>query len=144
MLDGAHADVHGVYVDNYPIPKIPAFFHDDPALWFDVVDAAFAASNIASKTKAGYVVSFLSGEVVASIRDLLPITNDPQLYGRIKERIVSIFAVLVQSRVRQLLKGQVPIDGKPSLILQRLRGLNQDRTCPDNVMRTLLRESPPQ
>lgn len=143
-LNHPDIDPQGTHVDNFRIPKIPSFFYNDPALWFDVVDAAFTASNITmSKTRAGYVVSCLSGEIVSSIRDLLPITNDPQSYDKIKERIISIYAASSQSRIRQLLKGQIPTDGKPSLLLQRLRSLNQNKTCPDNVLRTLFLEHLP-
>ena len=99
---------------HYRVPKIPAFYTHDPAFWFDQVEAAFIASHVTSpQTKAAYLMSYLSGDVAICFRDLLPLGNDPETYEAIKTRIISTYAASSKTRIRQLLKGQVPTDGKP-------------------------------
>lgn len=57
-------------------------------------------------------------------------------------RYIATFAESEESNLQKLLKGQVITEGKPSLILNRLRGLNDGR-CDDSVMRTIFVEQLP-
>ena len=69
-----------------------------------------------------------------------PQPND--LYTRIKNRLLSSFSVSPESRLRQLLKGEVISDGKPSLLLNRLRNLN-DGNCSDEIIKTIFLDQLP-
>lgn len=46
------------------------------------------------------------------------------MYTQIKNRLILSFAVSKEARLQQLLRGEVISDGKPSLLLNRLRALN--------------------
>ena len=56
--------------------------------------------------------------------------------------MISGFSVAAASCLRQLLKGEVLSDGKPSLLLNRLRNLNNNR-CSDDVVKTILLDQLP-
>ena len=80
---------------------------------------------------------------VALVRDI--ITADPphlDIYTRIKNRLISGFSVSAESRLRKLLKGEVLSNGKPSLLLNRLRNLNNNR-CSDDVLKTIFLDQLP-
>lgn len=133
----------GPRTDSYRLPKIPPFFKDDPALWFLQVDASCRNANIVKQaTKADLVVASLDFEIVACIKDLISNPVGDEQYDRIKERIIAAYSSSAESRLRQLLKGEVLADGKPSQILCRLRNLN-DSGCDDAVIKTVFLEHLP-
>lgn len=125
-------------VDSYRIPKIPKFFFDDPTLWFLKVESSFRSARItSSNAQADIVMSELDPEVLLCVRDLMSINPQPDnLYTQMKERIISNSTVSTEARLRQLIKGDIITDGKPSLILNRLRCLS-DNKCNDEVLRTI-------
>ncbi|XP_078051682.1 uncharacterized protein LOC144477816, partial [Augochlora pura] len=130
------------HIDSYRVPKIPAFFCDDPALWFLQVESSLSASRITTqKTMADIVVSALTFDEISSIRDILSATPQPQdLYDRIKARIIASYSTSAEARL--CLKGEVITDGKPSQILNRLRNLN-DGSCSDDVIRAIFMKQLP-
>ena len=132
------------HIESYRIPKIPTFFRDDPALWFLQIEASFRNARITQdRTKADIVIAALDYEVIPSVRDLISALPQPDdLYERIKERLVATFSVSAEKRLRQLLKGEVLTDGKPSLTLYRLRNLNDIR-CSDAVIKSIFLEQLP-
>lgn len=131
-------------VDSYRIPKIPKFFADDPGLWFLKVESSFRSARITSqKTRADIVMAELDAEILLCVRDLMSIDPQPDdLYERIKERIISSYAVSSESRLRQLLKGEVLTDGKPSHILNRLRSLS-DAKCSEEILKAIFLDQLP-
>lgn len=62
--------------------------------------------------------------------------------GQIKNRLISCFAVSSESRLRQLLKGELSGEGKPLLILSRIRSLSQDK-CSGEVIKTVFLDQLP-
>lgn len=113
-------------IDHYRVPKIASFFREDPALWFAQAEISMRNARLTSEaTKADTVLAALDVDVLASVKDIISITPAPDnIYERIKNRIISTFAVSDEAKLRKLLKGHVLTDGKPSLILSRLRNLN--------------------
>lgn len=122
----------GVRVDSHCVPKILPFFRADPSLWFVQAEILLRSANIiASNTKADSILANVDFEVLSCVRDI--ITADPlptDIYEKIKDRIIATFAVSSEAQLRQLLEGDVPTDGKPSLVLSRLRNLNS-ANCDD-------------
>lgn len=143
-LDSQNANRSEARVDDYRTPKIPPFFRADPTLWFLQTEISLRNARITSEsTKADVILAALDIEIVSSVRDI--ITADPpypDIYTRIKSRIISNFAASDVVTLRQLLKGQVINDGKPSLMLSRLRNLNAGR-CKDDVLKELFLEQMP-
>lgn len=131
-------------VDSYRIPKIPPFYRNDPELWFKQAEGTLRAANITSGlTKTDSILAGLDYEVAASVRDLLFIDPRPaDIFERIKQRIIATYGPSPEANLRKLLKGQVLTDGKPSLVLNRLRNLNNGK-CDDAVIRSVFLEHLP-
>lgn len=128
----------------YRAPKISPFFKADPALWFIQVEASLRNAGITNQiTMADTVIAHLDIEAVALISDLVATPAPNNQYNIVKERIISTFAVSAEAKLRQLLKGQVTLDGKPSQILARMRNLSGS-TCNDSVLRSIFLESLPE
>ena len=93
--------------------------------------------------KADFVIAELDEEVIGAIKDLITKIPQPEdLYLQIKQRIISTFATSAEENLRKLLKGQIVTDGKPSLILNGFRGLN-DGKCNDEILRSIFTEHLP-
>ena len=131
-------------IDHYRIPKISPFFKADPALWFMQVESTLRSAQITVEaTKADIVIVALDFEVISAARDLIAQVPRPEdIFAQIKGRITSTFAVSAESNLRRLLKGQVLIEGKPSLILNRLRNLN-DGKCDEAIMQSVFMDQLP-
>lgn len=124
-------------VEAYHAPKIPAFWMKDPVLWFARVEATFREARITSDaTKADHVIASLGEDTLTCCRDLLQVEGVRDLYGQMKKRIITAFSPSAESIRRQLLRGHVPTDGKPSLTLSRLRG-KQDIDCSDEIVKSI-------
>lgn len=125
-------------VDAYHRPKIANFFRENPSAWFVQAEVALRNARITTQhSKADFIVEKLDCDVVTQIEDL--ISHDPvheDIYDKIKKRILSLYATSSEARLRKLLKGEVLTDGKPSLILGRLRSLNEGR-CSDAIMKSI-------
>ena len=66
----------------------------------------------------------------------------PNPYTQITERILKTYSASSERRLRQLLKGQVLIDGKPTQTLMRLRNLDDGR-CSESVMKAIFLDQLP-
>ncbi|XP_033214007.1 uncharacterized protein LOC117171067 [Belonocnema kinseyi] len=130
--------------DSYRYPHIPRFLPNDPSLWFLQVDSSFNVARITTElTQADTVIEALGPDVLACIKDIISVRPRPvNLYTQIKERITSSYAVSAETRLRQLLKGEVLTPGKPSFILTRLRNLNEFG-CSNAVLRSILLDQLP-
>lgn len=138
------ANAAGPQVDSYRVPKIPTFFRADPALWFMQVEISLRNARItAEATKADIMLAALDVEVLSSVKDIIA-ASPPDIFVKLKERIIKTFAVSNEAKLRQLLKGQVLSDGKPSLILSRLRNLNVNNAVDDSVLKSLFLEQLPE
>lgn len=128
-------------IDNYRIPKIPPFFKRNPNTWFARVEATLRSARITSQaTKADIVFAALEEDISEAVCDLM---SQPQLpddiYDQLKKGIITAYADSTESKLRKLLKGEVLTEGKPSLILNRLKNLNNG-VCNEPVLKTLFFE----
>ncbi|XP_039309681.1 uncharacterized protein LOC120358706 [Solenopsis invicta] len=131
-------------IEAYRAPKIPPFWKSEPEAWILQVEASLRVAAITvDRTKADYLLTGLDSDVIAHIADLLkadpPIDN---LFDSLKERILSVYAISPESRLRTLLKGQVLGDQKPSHLLNRMKNLNNGQ-CSPQVLRSLFIEQLP-
>ena len=126
-----------LHVDSYRVPKLPQFFRKDPRLWFVQVEATFRTSRItAQSTMADYVIPCIDSEAISAVADIIADSNSLNKYDAIKERLISTFAISDEAKIRQLLRGQVSHDGKPSQLLIRIKALG-GTTCSEAVMRSI-------
>ena len=138
------ADLQEARVDSYRIRKISKFHREDPSCWFILVEASFVQARITDEiTKAHSLLPHFDVELIPHIRDLVLQSPPPaRLYTLIKERLLSAFAASSEARLRQLLRGEVSPDGKPSLILNHLRALN-DSQCGGDVIKSIFLDQLP-
>ncbi|TGZ54618.1 hypothetical protein DBV15_12249, partial [Temnothorax longispinosus] len=131
-------------VETYRVPKIPPFWKSEPEAWFLQVEASLRVAGITvDRTKADYLLTGVNTEVVAHISDLLKADPPPDnLFERLKERILSVYATSSESCLRSLLKGQVLGDQKPSHLLNHMNNLNNGQ-CSPAVLRSLFIEQLP-
>lgn len=131
-------------VAAYRVPKIPPFWRDDPKTWFAQTESSFNIALITQdRTKADYLIANLGNEVLPYVRDI--INQDPppaDLYLVLKERILTSFVTSSESRLRQLLKGQVLGNQRPSHLLTKMLQLS-DGQCNSAVIRSLFLEQLP-
>lgn len=121
-------------------PKIPRFVSNDPAFWFLRLESAFSNYKVTSeRSKANYVMP-----VLLCARDIISMRPVPaDIFTQLKNRILSAYSVSAEARLRQFLKGDIASDGKPSLLLTRLRSLD-DGSCSKDVLKLIFLDQLPQ
>ncbi|XP_033222797.1 uncharacterized protein LOC117176653 [Belonocnema kinseyi] len=124
------------------IARVPKFYKQDPTCWFLIVEAALARAKITTeKSKAQELIAQLDPDIVAHVKDI--INSQPQdIYHQIKDRLIKTYSISSETKLRQLLKGEVVNEGKPSLLLNRIRSLN-DSACSYDVLRSIFLEQLP-
>ncbi|XP_018359964.1 PREDICTED: uncharacterized protein LOC108759147 [Trachymyrmex cornetzi] len=131
-------------INAYRVPKIPPFCANDPEVWFAMVEASFQVAKVTDDTTRFHIIlANADTAILPHIKDLImnPPTNGK--YDAIKERILNVFSISQGARLRQLLKGQVLGDKKPSHLLQELKNLAGDQAT-DSIIRTLFIEQLPE
>lgn len=85
----------------------------------------------------------LDFDTVMMISDIITqVTQPNDIYTQIKQRLIASYAVSSESRLRQLLKGELSEEGKPSLILNRIKTLSQGK-CGKDIIKTVFLDQPP-
>lgn len=144
-----HVDQHELLIPPAEVNvvrnlKFPPFWAGNPALWFAQVKAAFALNNInGDATRYRHVITQLDARTLLAIADFISNPPADNKYPAIKARIMSSFADTTESKLRRLLRGLEPTNEKPSLLLQRIRGL-ADGHVGDALLRTLFLEQLPE
>ena len=84
-----------------------------------------------------------SDALASNIRHIIEVVPRPaDVYTQIKNRLISCFSISAETRFRQLLRGEVISDGKPSLHVTRIRALN-DGNCSDAILESVFLEQMP-
>ncbi|XP_011859519.1 PREDICTED: uncharacterized protein LOC105557005 [Vollenhovia emeryi] len=128
-------------IESYRVPKIPPFWHQAPEAWFVQIEASFRTAGITvDRTKADCLLTDIDAETIAHVLDLVTADPPPEnLYKLLRDRILATFAVSPEARLRQLLKGQVLGDRRPSHLLSHMNQLNGGQ-CSPAVLRSLFIE----
>lgn len=133
-------------VEKSPTIKLPKMLPNEPELWFMQIESIFESQNIIdedAKTRA--LVSNANAEVLSCVKHIIMANPKPSdSYSQLKAAIVSHFSVSDESRMYQLIRGEVLTNGKPSQILSRLRGLNSANISEDVLKAIFLTKLPKQ
>ena len=134
-------------VDLAPVSlssKLPEFWAADPVVWFGQIEAIFATRNITQQlTKFHYVISSLSPEYAAEVRDLIlsPPTHSP--YDTLKSQLIQRTQASEHERLRLLLSTEELGDQKPSALLRRMQQLMGEHHMDDALFRELFEQKLP-
>ena len=108
--------------------KRPPFWPADPELWFAQVEAQFACKRITSqRSKFDYVVSLLSLEYAAEVRDLLIRTPTDNPYTELKTQLTKRTTASEQRKLQLLFIAEELGGRKPTQLLRRMQQLLGDR-----------------
>ncbi|XP_033231558.1 uncharacterized protein LOC117182579 [Belonocnema kinseyi] len=117
--------------------RLPAFWPDDPEMWFVQIEQQFLLAGITSEdTKFSYVAGHLEPKYAAEVRDIL--TNPPSQnrYVKLKTELIKRLSESQENKVKRLLEHEEIGDRKPSQILRHLRSY-AGSIVSDEVLRPL-------
>lgn len=124
-------------------PKLPAFWKDEPEVWFLQVESCFRICGITQDaTKFEYLVMSLDQSVLYLVKDIIISPPATGKYETIKERIMKSFAESAEQQLKRLLGGMDMGDQKPSHYLQRMKSLSSGKVGND-ILKTLFLERLP-
>ena len=114
------------------------FWHDEPALWFTVLEIQFDVSGVTSDlAKLGFVLSKLNCETAKEISDVLNNLPAKNRYEVVKKELIRRLSPSQHQRIQQLLKKEEIGDRTPSKFLRCLKALVSDMVISDEFWRTL-------
>ena len=125
------------------IPKLPAFWKEEPEVWFLQVEASFQIAGVTQDTtKFQYLVAHLDQSVLFIVKDIIISPPSSEKYNALKKRIIDSYAVSSEIQLKKLLGGIEIGDDKPSHFLQRMKSLSGGQVNND-ILRTLFLERLP-
>lgn len=108
--------------------KAPAFWGDDPAMWFGQVESQFLVSGITQdSTKFHSVVSALDTKVLKCVRDIILNPPTANAYETLKTRILAFYEQSESSKLKLLLSDLHLGDNRPSQLLCEMESLNDHK-----------------
>ncbi|XP_063625641.1 uncharacterized protein LOC134805419 [Cydia splendana] len=125
-------------VDTFRVGvKIPAFWPQEPEVWFKQVEGQFILSNITSDTtKFYYVLSQLEQQYAAEVKDIIispPATNK---YEKLKSELIKRLSASREKKLKTLLLHEELGDRKPSQFLRHLQHI-AGPDVPEDFMKTI-------
>ena len=118
--------------------KLPVFWPDAAKVWFAQGDAQFGIRNVTvSKTKFYHAVAVLPQEVALQILDLIRAPPAGDLYGVLRECLITLYTLNDYQRFEALVSLPLSGDQKPSHLMNRMLALLPDDYKPDFILRGL-------
>lgn len=107
--------------------KIPAFFTDDPELWFVRIEAQFRTKAITQdETKFDYICGALDGTIAKDVKKALKNPPDTNKYENLKTALLGVFGQTQAQKDAALLNMEGLGDQTASAIWRRIESLNED------------------
>ncbi|KAL7290574.1 hypothetical protein TKK_0015340 [Trichogramma kaykai] len=135
-LSQAHiADSNSSGFFRYRPVEVPAFWHHDPASWFELLESEFEALKILDdRAKYGSLLKSLGQgtcKAIASIIKSLPPTDK---YSSLKESVIRKYSQSAHQKIDQLFKQCSLGDKKPSELLTEMQALGRDHVSDETLM----------
>lgn len=107
----------------------PSYLPSDPAMWFNILECSFKASNISSSlTKYTRAASLLPSEVLSQVSDIITAASTSEHpYEDLKAALLQRLQSSVTTRLRELLSKEELGSEKPSDLLRRMTQLLGDK-----------------
>lgn len=128
----ATSDLENTIVDNPNVAnqqyvtslKLPPFWMSKPEIWFTQVEAQFNVARILSDRKRyDHVIANLPMEIINNIYDIIVSPPDVDLYGNLKDVIITRLSSSEEKRLDDLLSGSQMGDKKPSEFYRFMLGI---------------------
>lgn len=130
-------------ISSAKTPKLPAFWKDEPEIWFLQVEASFRVCGISQDTtKFEYLIMNLDQSVLFLVKDIVVSPPPSGKYDMLKKRIMDSFAESAEQQLKRLLSGIEIGDLKPSHYLHRMKSLSGGKISTD-ILKTLFLERLP-
>lgn len=138
MLDEEETSVGRVTV------RIPAFWPEDPELWFAQIEGQFTLGGISDDdAKYSYVISKLETKQAREVKDVITRPPSTNKYTTIKNALIQRLTDTQEQRIRQLLEREELGDRKPSQFLRHLSTLAGTTVTPELLKALWLGRLPP-
>ncbi|XP_076547109.1 uncharacterized protein LOC143305848 [Osmia lignaria lignaria] len=117
--------------------KLPAFWKDEPRLWFTMLEREFAAYNVrADAVKSSAVVRNLDPATMKIILDVIEAPEEKSTYVHIKQALIDRLAKSDEANLRKLLTDIELGNKKPSELLREMSQL-AGKNVGESALRTL-------
>ena len=126
-------------------PKIPLIIRTDINTWLYQVEANLRRANIINDTTKFYhLIMALDADAFKCVSDIVKAQPFPaNAFELAKANLIKEYATTKEEDLKKLLKGQINVTCKPSLILRQIRDLNSSKLS-DTVLKTIFLESLPE
>ena len=127
--------------------KLPEFWSETPAIWFERAEGEFAIKGITQEvTKYSYLVGALPQAVATRVQDALLNRHATTPYTVLKDRLVKTFTPTPYQQGKQLIELAALPAERPTVLLDRMMTLlpaSVDRDKPGFLFETLFLEKLP-
>ena len=145
MTTEIQEDGDAAVVATTSLQKLPAFWAEQPRLWFIQVESVFSLSRISrDETKYAQIIANLDPSYLKFIGDIILAPPADRKYEAIKERLIASFAISEEAKLKKLFSGLIMGDQKPSHFLQAMKSLAAGNNVGDNVLKTLFLDQLPE
>ncbi|XP_015440032.1 PREDICTED: uncharacterized protein LOC107194838 [Dufourea novaeangliae] len=104
--------------------RIPPFWPEQPAVWFDQIEAQFAINGVtADTTKFYYVMAQLEHKYALEVQDIFANPPEKDKYGTLKKELVHRLSASQSQRIDKLLEKEDIGDRTPSQFLRHMQNL---------------------
>jgi hypothetical protein len=133
------AAVHQISLNSI---TIPAFYHENPTTWFEILESEFAYRNVTPHDHYTILVAALPStyqDVVSEVS-----VSAPDRYERLKALILKRTLPTEREAVRGVFRDLQLGSDKPSTLLRKMRQLLGDRKIDDTILKEIwLQKLPP-
>lgn len=125
--------------------KLPEFWKAEPEMWFAQAEAQFILANVTKDdTKFYHIVAKLEQSVICHITDLVSNPPEQDKYKKIKERLISRFAMTPETRLERLLGSSDLGDMRPTHLLAKMQEMATGLNVNEDLLKMLFLQRMPQ